>query len=185
MAMKIARPGNVPSPGYLAPIGEIYRQFAPFSHKMAVRLYRIHVSSEHTPESDHSMSPAREKSADEQGALKTDKPASGAEQTAPAAELAPQKKRKDWSRPRSPLDEEARRIIRSEMERRDMSYAQLAALLEPRAKHLGIGRPTEHNLTSRINRGTFTFGFAIEVLRAIGATKVDLAPLTKPGSAGK
>lgn len=66
-----------------------------------------------------------------------------------------------------------------------MSYARLAAILETRAKELGIGRPTEHNLASRINRGAFTFGFAIEVLRAIGTTKVDNPPLTKPGNVAR
>jgi hypothetical protein len=127
------------------------------------------------------MPPAGEKSEAGQRASRAEMPAPGAKQKHPAAAPSPREKRKDWSRPRSPIEEEARRIIRSEMERRDMSYAQLAAILEPRAKELDIGQPTEHNLASRINRGAFTFAFAIEVLRAIGTTKIDIAPLTKSG----
>lgn len=68
-------------------------------------------------------------------------------------------------------DIEARRIVRSEMERRDISYKQLALKL----KLLGEDE-TERNLISRVTRGTFTFGFAIKCLRAMGAAKVTIAP---------
>lgn len=146
-------------------------------------LYRTGVSNEHPPESERPIPPAHEGSGIEQGISKAEKTAPAGEQKPPASAASPPKKRKDWSRPRSPADEEARRIIRSEMERRDMSYAQLAALLEPRAKKLRVGRITEHNLASRINRGTFTFGFAIEVLRAIGTAKIDIVPLAKSSNA--
>jgi hypothetical protein len=78
-------------------------------------------------------------------------------------------------RERSAWDEEARRIIRGEMGRRSITYKELAFLLEP---HAAEGeRITERNLISRITRGTFTFGFAIQILRAMGATEIDIRPV--------
>jgi hypothetical protein len=85
-------------------------------------------------------------------------------------------------RQRSSWDEEARRIIRSEMERRGVSYRELAGLLELHGRGVSQDRVSERNLISRITRGTFTFGFAIEVLRAMGATTVDIAPVVVPSA---
>jgi len=79
-------------------------------------------------------------------------------------------------------DVEARRIIRSAMERHGMSYKRLATALTPRAHLLGMRRVTERNLVSRISRGTFSFGFAIEVLRAMGVREIDIAPIRTPGA---
>ena len=87
----------------------------------------------------------------------------------------------DGARKRSVADEEARRIIRSEMQRRDVTYKELAVLLQRSARLLDIGRVTERNLISRISRGTFTFGFAVQVLRAMGVTKIDITPVSAPG----
>jgi uncharacterized protein DUF6471 len=84
------------------------------------------------------------------------------------------------TRRRTPSDEEATRIVRAEMERRGVSYKQLAALLEQQSRHSLGFRVSERNLISRITRGTFTFGFAIEVLRAMGASSVGISPVDSP-----
>ncbi len=79
------------------------------------------------------------------------------------------------------MDAEARRILRTEMSRREISYKQLAAKLE-RAGH---GQMAEGTLVTRITRGTFSFAFAIEVLRVIGATELDIRPLPDIGPTGR
>lgn len=69
-------------------------------------------------------------------------------------------------------EEEARRIVRSEMQRRGITYKMLARRLTD------AGEPTtERNLISRITGGSFPFSFAIRVLRIMGATQVDIRPL--------
>jgi hypothetical protein len=76
------------------------------------------------------------------------------------------------TRTRTPADEEARRILRAEMQRRGVTYKMLAARL-----HEAGESESERNLISRISRGTFSFAFAIRALRAMGATQVDIRPL--------
>jgi hypothetical protein len=88
-------------------------------------------------------------------------------------------------RPRGPpersiWDDEARRIIRSEMERRDISYKQLVQLLETQPGPPLDFAVTERNLISRISRGTFSFSFALQVLRAMGVRSLDVAAVDPP-----
>ena len=66
------------------------------------------------------------------------------------------------------------------MERRGVSYKLLAKLLEEHGRHVSGYRVSERNLISRITRGTFTFGFAIEVLRAMGVTSVGISAVEGP-----
>lgn len=67
---------------------------------------------------------------------------------------------------------EASRILKAELARRDISYKELARLL-----------PDENyvQLKTKINRGSFSAGFFIKVLRAIGAMHVDITEKTQPG----
>jgi len=81
---------------------------------------------------------------------------------------------------RSIWDDEARRIIRSEMERRDISYKQLVQLLETQPGPPLDFAVTERNLISRISRGTFSFSFALQILRAMGLRSVDVTPVDPP-----
>ena len=81
---------------------------------------------------------------------------------------------------RSSWDDEARRIIRSEMERRDISYKQLAQLLETQTGPPLDFAVTERNLISRISRGTFSFSFALQVMRAMGVRSLDVTPVDPP-----
>ena len=62
--------------------------------------------------------------------------------------------------------EDASRILKAELARRDISYKALARLV-----------PDENyvQLKTKINRGSFSAGFFIKVLRAIGANVVDVS----------
>lgn len=80
----------------------------------------------------------------------------------------------------SPWHDEARRIIRSEMERRDISYKQLVHLLETQAGPPLDFAATERNLISRISRGTFSFSFALQILRAMGVRSLDVSAVDPP-----
>ena len=88
-------------------------------------------------------------------------------------------------RPRGPpersiWDDEARRIIRSEMERRGISYKQLVQLLETQTDPRPDFPVSERNLISRISRGTFSFSFALQVLRAMGVRSLDVSAVDPP-----
>jgi len=66
---------------------------------------------------------------------------------------------------------EASRILKAELARRDIGYKDLARLV-----------PDENyvQLKTKINRGSFSAGFLIKVLRAIGATEVDISEKRAP-----
>ncbi len=65
--------------------------------------------------------------------------------------------------------ERARNLLKGELARRGLSYEDLAAKLQK----IGV-EENANNLRSKINRGTFSAAFLLQVLRAIGATSVDL-----------
>ena len=140
-------------------------------------LYLSGVNSEKHSGSAHSLTAEGGKSPASEPESELASPMSFTVDKPSTAPPSPPSKQRRWPRPRSPADEEARRIIRGAMERCGIGYTQLAAILEPRAHQLGIGRLTEHNLASRISRGSFTFGFAIEVLRAMGIAQIDITPV--------
>lgn len=66
---------------------------------------------------------------------------------------------------------EASRILKAELVRRGVSYKDLARLL---------GDETFLQLKTKINRGSFSAGFFIKVMRAIGAYQVDLTRREPP-----
>jgi Domain of unknown function (DUF6471) len=66
---------------------------------------------------------------------------------------------------------EASRILKAELARRDITYQALVDLL---------GDETYGQVKAKINRGSFSTGFFIKVMRAIGAEHVDLRPVTLP-----
>lgn len=61
---------------------------------------------------------------------------------------------------------EAARILKSELVRRGISYKDLAQLM---------GDESYMQLKTKINRGSFSAGFLIKVLRAIGAAELDVS----------
>jgi hypothetical protein len=86
----------------------------------------------------------------------------GARRMSPDASAAPGT---DW-------EAEARHILKAEMERRGVTLKELARRLE-----LAGSSDTPKAIGMRINRGTFSFAFALRAFRALGVTKPDLSPL--------
>lgn len=67
---------------------------------------------------------------------------------------------------------EARHILKAEMERRGVTLKELSRRLE------SIGSSdTPKAIGMRINRGTFSFAFALKAFRVLGVTKPDLSEL--------
>lgn len=73
-----------------------------------------------------------------------------------------EKTKADWART-------TRNLLKSELTRRGISYEDLAA----RLKQIGV-HETSHNITNKINRGTFSALFMVQVLRAIGCRSLDI-----------
>lgn len=65
--------------------------------------------------------------------------------------------------------EEAMRILKSELVRRGIDYKELAERLAT----IGIYE-SPRQLTTKINRGTFSFGFFLKAMRSIGVEKVEI-----------
>ncbi len=63
----------------------------------------------------------------------------------------------------------AKNLLKGELKRRGITYAQLAELL----KGLDISE-TERNLNNKISRGGFTAAFLLQCLTAIGASEMRL-----------
>lgn len=70
--------------------------------------------------------------------------------------------RTDW-------EERAKGILRAEMARKGITYAQLIDLLAEK----GI-EDNERNLRNKVSRGKFTAGFLLQCLSALGCTSLQL-----------
>ena len=70
--------------------------------------------------------------------------------------------RTDW-------EERAKGILRAEMARKGITYAQLIDLLAEK----GI-EDNERNLRNKVSRGKFTAGFLLQCLSALGCTSLHL-----------
>jgi hypothetical protein len=64
---------------------------------------------------------------------------------------------------------QAKGIIRGELKRRNLSYADLAERLNA----IGI-RETERNVSNKIARGGFTAAFFLQCMQAIGVSAIHL-----------
>jgi Domain of unknown function (DUF6471) len=65
--------------------------------------------------------------------------------------------------------QEARRVLRAELVRREVGYKQLAALLN------GIGvHETERSIANKMSRGSFSFAFFLQCMRALGKPSVHI-----------
>jgi len=69
---------------------------------------------------------------------------------------------KDWNK-------EAKRILKAQLARRDITYDELSAKLK--ANGIDI---SAKNLATKINRGRFSFAFALQVMDALSIRKVEL-----------
>jgi len=63
----------------------------------------------------------------------------------------------------------ARNLLKGELTRRGINYEELAK----RLKAIGVNE-TPDNLRTKINRGTFSSFFMLQVLRAIGVKSLDV-----------
>lgn len=70
--------------------------------------------------------------------------------------------RTDW-------EEKAKGILRAEMARRGITYAQLVEKLA----EIGID-DNERNLRNKVSRGKFTAGFLLQCLTALGCASISL-----------
>jgi Domain of unknown function (DUF6471) len=66
-------------------------------------------------------------------------------------------------------EEKAKNLLKGELKRRAVTYADLVAKLED----LGV-QETERNLANKISRGGFTGAFLIQCLEAIGCQQLRL-----------
>jgi hypothetical protein len=71
-----------------------------------------------------------------------------------------------------PWEERAKRYLKAELKRADVSYKELADRLE---KH-GL-EETEASIASKLSRGTFAATFFLAALIAIGCENVDLSTI--------
>ncbi len=62
-----------------------------------------------------------------------------------------------------------RGILKAELNRRDVSYQQLAERLQA----MGV-KETPASITNKISRGRFTAVFLVQCLEAIGCTRINL-----------
>jgi hypothetical protein len=65
--------------------------------------------------------------------------------------------------------ERARNLVKGELARRGLSYEDLAVKLQK----IGV-EENANNLRSKINRGTFSAAFLLQVLRAVGCQSIDV-----------
>lgn len=75
-------------------------------------------------------------------------------------------------------EDEAKQILRSEIVRSGVTYGRLAELLN------GLGvHETERSIANKFSRGTFSFVFALQCLKALGVEtlKVSLRDEITPG----
>lgn len=71
--------------------------------------------------------------------------------------------------PIAPYEIRAKNILKSELKRRGITYAQLAEKLAT----LGV-KENERNLANKISRGSFTAAFLMMCMDAIGAHNLNL-----------
>jgi Domain of unknown function (DUF6471) len=64
----------------------------------------------------------------------------------------------------------ARRYVKAELKRAEVSYAELAR----RLKEHGL-EETESSITAKLNRGTFAATFFLATMKAIGREQVNIA----------
>lgn len=64
----------------------------------------------------------------------------------------------------------AKNLLKAELKRRGVTYAQLVERLAPMGIH-----ETERNIANKISRGGFTAAFLIQCLSAIGCTSLQVS----------
>lgn len=78
-------------------------------------------------------------------------------------EMSVASKEREWA-------DRARRFVKAELKRAEVSYAELAR----RLKEHGL-EETESSITAKLNRGTFAATFFLATMKAIGRDAVNIA----------
>jgi hypothetical protein len=73
---------------------------------------------------------------------------------------------------------ESRRILKSELTRKGVTYPQLAEALQRQRIFM-----TPRAITNKLSRGTFSFGFFLKCMYAIGTRELKLWPGQESGDA--
>ena len=66
----------------------------------------------------------------------------------------------------------AKAIIKSELAKQDISYEKLSDMLHD----IGVDE-NNMNIANKLNRGKFSFGFALQIFKALGLKKLNLEDL--------
>lgn len=66
-------------------------------------------------------------------------------------------------------NQEARRVLRAELVRQDVSYKRLVQLLGA----IGV-EETQSSITNKLSRGSFSFAFFLQCMTAIGKPTVEI-----------
>lgn len=66
----------------------------------------------------------------------------------------------------------AKAIIKSELAKQDISYEKLSHMLHD----IGVDE-NKMNIANKLNRGKFSFGFALQIFKALGLKKLNLEDL--------
>ncbi|WP_395008986.1 DUF6471 domain-containing protein [Undibacterium sp.] len=74
-------------------------------------------------------------------------------------------------------ENEARRIVKAELARRGLTYERLAK----RLKTIGINE-TERSIANKMSRGTFSFVFFLQCMKAVGNHEVAFSISVNPES---
>ena len=64
----------------------------------------------------------------------------------------------------------ARNLVKAELKRKGVSYAQLAEKLAEMGVH-----DSERNISNKLSRGSFTAVFLLQAMEAIGASEIRLS----------
>jgi hypothetical protein len=75
------------------------------------------------------------------------------------------------------LAEEAKRILKAEMERRGFTFR---ALSEKLAEDSDAEAEAVQSLINKVNRGRFTFAFFLRAVRAMGVSDIRVQPVDEP-----
>lgn len=91
-----------------------------------------------------------------------------------AQELDPNPQNRENARRKTFWEDEARAIVRAEMERTGKSYKHLEVLLT------GVGvRNSAAAIMNRVNRGNFTFAFFLQLMVAMNCHELDLVRVAR------
>ncbi len=63
----------------------------------------------------------------------------------------------------------AKSLIKAELAKKDINYEQLSGML----KDIGVDE-NKMNIANKLNRGKFSFSFALQIFKALGLKKLNL-----------